>query len=486
MPGSKAIPFSHASTHAAGGTDPLTGVLVDVTTTKGDILVRSSTAIDRLPVGDAGYLPQADPDATLGLSYRASELHGTPRTGAGVYAFTVAYDAGTRTWTLTPTGAYFYLWIQGKRYKYTGVQTVTHAATNGSHFCYADSAGTLTTATTPWDILTTAQIAYVLWHSTDGAVLSLEERHAADRDARWHQFSHYAIGTSVKGTPGVPTLSGYTLSTATTAGVSWALTTFTVADEDIEAATDAVTDGGAAAYPVLYRDGAAGDWRRVTATFGDGSGVPFATSGGTIAYNQIGTGLTPVTLTGLGSYVNVYVFGTTEHTASRRVFLIPGQTTYSTLADAQAAALTSDITWGAQSPTENVAVYRLTYLGKTSHGTTSHYAALAGVQALLGSRVSSVVAPVTSHTALTGLGWTAAGHTSVATGDLPYWSAPGTPAALTIGSEGQVLTVSGGVPAWTSIAAMMVVTSFIDNWWPNAITDGGVDVQVVAQNVVIA
>ena len=37
-------------------------------------------------------------------------------------------------------------------------------------------------------------------------------------------------------------------------------------------------------------------------------------------------------------YVNVYVFGTTEHTSSRRVFLVPGQATYTSLADAQAAA----------------------------------------------------------------------------------------------------------------------------------------------------
>jgi hypothetical protein len=40
-----------------------------------------------------------------------------------------------------------------------------------------------------------------------------------------------------------------------------------------------------------------------------------------------------------------------------------------------------------------------------------------------------------------------------ATGDMIYASAASTPARLGIGTAGQVLTVSGGVPAWTTIAA---------------------------------
>jgi hypothetical protein len=399
-------------------------------------------------LGDAGYLLNADPDAALGVAWRASELHGIPKPG-GSYEFTVSYNSGTRTWTLTPTGASFYVWIQGKRYKFTGAQTVTHANTNGGHFCYFNSSGVLTTSTTPWDILTTAQVAFVLWHSSDGAVLQLEERHTATRNAAWHANAHHTVGTQVDLTVGLPTISGYTLSLETTAGVSWALTAFKVRDEDIDATTGAVLDGGASSYPVLYLD-ALSDWRRVTNTFGDGTGVPFATNGTTICYNQAGVGLTACPTAGSGSYVNVYVIGCTEATSSRRVFLRPGNQTFASLTAAQAVAVSSDMTWPSNSPTEYVPVYRLTYWARSSHSATTHRARLEGVQVLIGSRASTVVGSVTSHAALSALSWTLAGHTAVAAGDIPWFSAAATPALLTLGSEDDELTVQGGVPTWSS------------------------------------
>ena len=48
-------------------------------------------------------------------------------------------------------------------------------------------------------------------------------------------------------------------------------------------------------------------------------------------------------------------------------------------------------------------------------------------------------------------------------GDIAYASAAGTPARLGIGSSAQVLTVSGGIPAWAAVAAggkvLQVVTA---------------------------
>lgn len=379
-------------------------------TTKGDVL-GYDTAPKRVPVGTEGYTFYADPDAALGVAYRAGELHGIPRTGAGVYEFDLTYDAGTRTWTLTPTGASFYVWIQGRRYKFTGAQTVTHANTSGGHFCYFDSSGVLTTATTAWDILTTAQVAYVLFHTTDGAVLSLDERHAATRNARWHNNAHHTIGTSLDLTVGAPTIAGYTLSTDTTAAVSWSCTTFRVRDEDIERDTDAVTDGGATAYPVLYLD-AGSAWRRATYTFGDGSGCPFPHTGGTIAYNEPGVGLTACLTAGSGSWVNIYILGTTEITTSRRVFLRAGNQTFASLAEAQAVAPSADLTWPATSPTEFVAVARLQYRARSSYSANTYNAWLEGVQSLIGSRASAAAAPVTSHAALTSLAILSSGHTA--------------------------------------------------------------------------
>ena len=57
-------------------------------------------------------------------------------------------------------------------------------------------------------------------------------------------------------------------------------------------------------------------------------------------------------------------------------------------------------------------------------------------------------------TALTGLAWGASSKSTLSTtGDILYASAANTPARLGIGSASQVLTVSGGIPAWATPAA---------------------------------
>ena len=51
---------------------------------------------------------------------------------------------------------------------------------------------------------------------------------------------------------------------------------------------------------------------------------------------------------------------------------------------------------------------------------------------------------------------------TTATGDLIYYSAADTPARLAVGSNGDTLVVSGGVPAWTSVAGQQ--TDFVGNF----------------------
>jgi hypothetical protein len=43
-------------------------------------------------------------------------------------------------------------------------------------------------------------------------------------------------------------------------------------------------------------------------------------------------------------------------------------------------------------------------------------------------------------------------------GDMLYWDVSGNPAVLPVGSAGQILTVSGGVPAWSDTGALDVIT----------------------------
>lgn len=61
------------------------------------------------------------------------------------------------------------------------------------------------------------------------------------------------------------------------------------------------------------------------------------------------------------------------------------------------------------------------------------------------------------------------------TGDIFYASAANTPARIGIGSTGQVLTVSGGIPAWTAPAASGALTKIVANTFSNAATVDIVD-----------
>ena len=57
------------------------------------------------------------------------------------------------------------------------------------------------------------------------------------------------------------------------------------------------------------------------------------------------------------------------------------------------------------------------------------------------------------------------------TGDTIYASGASTPARLGIGSTGQVLTVSGGVPAWSTPAGGGSLTLLYTNTWDNSVTN---------------
>lgn len=331
-------------------------------------------------------------------------LHGFELDSAGAPLQTISYDKTTRKITLTPTGATFTFWIDGKKIVKTGAQVSgAHGTTTGSYFFYYDSAGTLQVSAvgTPWSIMdrTVTPVSVVYWNNSLSDGVCFYECHTADRWLEGHFNLHFSRGCQyISGYD----LTGYTRLVDSDAGVTYAIGAGVIADEDIRFASSAVPDGGP--YVVFYRSGAAGEWTWGSYNF------PFAYGATYPQYNQW-TGatwqLTEVT-GGSGTvpkYMNYYVCATSAVTPqAAQAFLIPGQNQYTALASAQAETLQS-LSLGTL-PFEEVApLYRVTLAIRQSYAGT-YNARIEQVTSLKNQTVTVTGGSVgvTDHGALTGLG----------------------------------------------------------------------------------
>jgi hypothetical protein len=327
--------------------------------------------------------------------------HGFDLSSAGAATQAISYDKTTRKVTVTPTGATFTFWIDGVQYTKTGAQVSgAHDTTTGLKYFYYDSAGALQVSTTPWSIRDRAVIpvALVYWSNTLSDGVCFYECHTADRWLEGHYNLHFSRGCQyISGYD----LTGYTLTTDTDAGVTYAIGDGIIADEDIRFASSAVADGGP--YVIFYRSGAAGEWLwTATDTF------PFK-NGGTYPQRNEYTGATwQLTEVGdaVGRYVNYFVCATTAVTpAGASAFLIPGQTDHASLSSARAESIQS-LSLGTLPFEEITPIWRVTLLCRSTLGGT-YNCRIEEIVSLKNQTVtvasSGGTAGVTDHGALTGL-----------------------------------------------------------------------------------
>lgn len=333
-----------------------------------------------------------------------------PKTGISVdangdYLTTLAYNETTRTVTIAPTGTSFEIFIQGTKYTFTGAQSIVHSATQGDHFIYFDSTGTLVTATTPWDLFIHAPVCFVMWDATNSRGIPFEERHHAGRDVWWHENQHFNEGTKTGTGFGI---SGYTLADGSTdAAVTWAIASGLLYDEDIQVTTQALADGGP--YTILERSGASGVWL-IDRSFT----LPFFHSGNVLQYNQ-NTGATwqRTNLTE-DTYVNYYVFAATAMpttsvtpapSATQQIVIVPGQAIHATEALASAETNAS-ISWGTLPFQEIAPLYkvmlRYNAVVPAAYSNTAR-CAIISITRTVGTAASITLAATTDHGSLTGL-----------------------------------------------------------------------------------
>jgi len=297
---------------------------------------------------------------------------------------TIAWDAGTRTFTIDVAvpGGSFSFFVGGFEYVKSAAETFIWADTEGLWFLYYDGAGVLqaTQNTTVIDAVFTgagAAVAAFYWDATNNLILrQIDERHGIALPGAVHIYLHKYLGTAYEsgGALGNFTIVAGAPTIAQDAAAQFSVADTVVSDEDLRHIINDDTPqdlAPIAELPVFYLSGATpGVWRRKT-----GDAFPIIYSGtagyvganGRLPYNQLSAGNWLLTEVANADFVLLHVFATTD--LVEPIIGVQGQATYTTLADAREGARTeinAILALGALLSTERRALGTVIYQSQTA------------------------------------------------------------------------------------------------------------------------
>jgi hypothetical protein len=218
----------------------------------------------------------------------------------------------TRTVSITPTGASFDVYIDGKKWILGAISTTFADVANTFYFIYLDTDGVLKNSTAAWSITgSAAPAATAYWNGSTARVA--DERHGSARNKAWHAWAHDTIGCRYE--------SGLACTFTSSGSV---LGSGTLHDEDNELILAAKT-----AVVVWYR--ASGGAKM---TFDDAeSNIAAKVVAGALNYDSSGT----LTSVPVSQYVANWLYGSPD--IANGFYLVVGQAAHSTVAAARSAAL---------------------------------------------------------------------------------------------------------------------------------------------------
>jgi hypothetical protein len=308
----------------------------------------------------------------------------------------ITYDATSKTITIAPSGAYYDVYMRGRKHRIVDSYTTeAHDNTAGNYFLYFDEYMAPTLDTSAWSIIDDAPITLLYYSTTKGAGILLEERHTCKRNVAWHYADHFERGTYIP----IKTdfALTYTLQPASPsdADIQWTLGNGTIKDEDI---AKALTGVGVSTYVVWYRTGASGEWIWFT-----GRSIPYYfTTSGYININTFAGGTWGLSQASANQYINYYVLGIPAMDSTYHIMIVAGQVAHASLALAQGETFSS-LSLGTLPSQELVVIYKITYRTNASYG-TSGKVRIEAVEDLRGSTLRSVIASnVAVHNALSGI-----------------------------------------------------------------------------------
>jgi len=363
----------------------------------------------------------------------------------------ISFDSSTMTVTVTGTSGDFAYYVEGDRYTSAGdSQVITNV--DGVHFVYYNSTGDITHSTTPWDLTTTAPIAYVLWNVATASGLIAEERHGIEMDEETHLYLHTTRGTAYTSGFGI---LGYTLDTDTNAAVTFGLSIGTIRDEDIPISVlvgtgsadfeQDLTDPGK--IPVFYRDGASGPWTWDAAT---DYAFKNTTASGRVNYNLDTAGTWSQAETTNSGIMAYYIVAT--NSLLDPVISIQGQAEYTDLQDARDNSSFSSLSFGTLPFQEMKLLYRILIQTADSFG-GDRVAKILDIGDFRSSApLPGTVTPSSDHGALSGLS---------DNDHMQYLMTATAPLKVTV--QDVALTISGASLGVTGGGALYVIESGIDH-----------------------
>jgi len=303
---------------------------------------------------------------------------------------TLSYDASSRTLSIGAN----YVWCNGVKY-YNAATTKDHPDTYGVHYFYYDASGTLTTSQSLWNILNTAQIAFVVYNPAKATApkgFYFDEKHGVIMDVWTHLYEHILSGAKVSN---IFTISDYSLQPAspTTAGNQFSISGGNLYDEDNKHIITPHTDG--TAIPILWRDGTDGVW------FWSEETVPVIVGTTYLKYNHISGGVWTTTEVSANQYVNMWLCATGAGDSTYQYILITGQHNDSTLAAATARNF-YDLSLGTDFFAEVVPIQRITFRTGASYNSAIGQCRIEAVSSLYGTSITLGNIITQMHNALGG------------------------------------------------------------------------------------
>ena len=282
----------------------------------------------------------------------------------------VTFTDGTRTFQIAPTATSFDIYVRGVKYTKSSAQTVVIPDTEGQHFLYFDSTGTLvSTMVEDYDVLLSlGYCGAVYWDAVNAEAIYIGEERHGFMPWETHKQMHLTRGTQF--------ISGLALGdfTADDTGNTDSHAQFSVSDGEIldEDLVTSPTDGAPqelspiAAIPVYYKDGASALLRRSTTTNFPVKSFP----AGRLAWNEFTGGAWQQTEVGNNNFVLSHIFATND--INEPIVSIQGEAQYSTLGTARLGATTeiNDITANGLGFEEFVPIGTVIYQTSTSYSNT--------------------------------------------------------------------------------------------------------------------